>query len=680
MFKDPISGQWRPTGPPKLLVAPSSATYGRRQGVIFSIDADHSTMIKFAASDIDIYPKVLSSIREYIEIANDVVHARFNSLSDSGLSISQGQVVEIYQASRSGFSRSTTKESQERKPRSLYHIPFLQNRKSTGRKETLERLEKELFAEGTLALVGLGGVSKTQVELQFAYSVKEKYSEYSIWWIPAASLETFEQAYVEIQRGLGDRLRTTKDDLKHSIRRYFETEAAGKWLFIMDNADNKDIIIGTPSGSEGLLDYIPKSENGLVLYTTRSRELAYCLSGTSIIDLQQMDSQEAQDFLAKSLINKGLPEDKAEIMELAISQAAAYLNIHRVSIRRYLELLGGAEQDTVDLLSREFHDNTRYRASQNAVASTWLLSFDQIHATDNHASSLLSFISCIKPKAIPHSILPKASSNENLEHAVGTLCGWRAYLPHTLRMIEGSDECQTNDKYNNLFRAGQCLGADRRFKEAVKAFEAVLNWRRQQYAEDHTDILDSEHQLAAVYDNDRQADKALPLLKHVFNIRRKTLAEDDPSLLSAGKRLASAYLDKDQITDALALLERNLITLRRTCSEENEILLCHERKLEFGYSKCGRHIEAVRLLQQIVAIEEKTFPADDHGALGSKCSLASAYHIIGRIAEAIELLEHVVEVGARTLAEDNHDRLSSEYGLASAYLTAGRINEATVLI
>jgi KaiC/GvpD/RAD55 family RecA-like ATPase len=45
-----------------------------------------------------------------------------------------------------------------------------------------------------MSIVGLGGTGKTQVALQFAYAVKESQPEWSIFWLPAVSMESFEQA------------------------------------------------------------------------------------------------------------------------------------------------------------------------------------------------------------------------------------------------------------------------------------------------------------------------------------------------------------------------------------------------------------------------------------------------------------------------------------------------------
>lgn len=56
----------------------------------------------------------------------------------------------------------------------------------------LKDLEEKVFSSNEcqkLALVGLGGVGKTQVALEFTYIVKEGRPEYSIFWVPAVSIE-----------------------------------------------------------------------------------------------------------------------------------------------------------------------------------------------------------------------------------------------------------------------------------------------------------------------------------------------------------------------------------------------------------------------------------------------------------------------------------------------------------
>jgi hypothetical protein len=75
----------------------------------------------------------------------------------------------------------------------------------------------------------------------------------------------------------------------------------------------------------------------------------------------------------------------------------------------------------VALMSKEFRDNTRYKGTANAVATTWLVSFSQIRERDAAAADLRAFMSCVEWKAIPRSLL---LGGLQVEEAIGTLCGY----------------------------------------------------------------------------------------------------------------------------------------------------------------------------------------------------------------------------------------------------------------
>lgn len=123
------------------------------------------------------------------------------------------------------------------------------------------------------SLVRLGGVGKTQIALRFAYQVKDHRPDYSIFWVPVLSDETAERAYRDIAKKLGLQKRSEDDDVKDLVCQYLSSGEAGNWLLIVDNADDEELILGSAE-KPGLEQYLPQSEDGIILLTTRSGQVA----------------------------------------------------------------------------------------------------------------------------------------------------------------------------------------------------------------------------------------------------------------------------------------------------------------------------------------------------------------------------------------------------------------------
>ncbi|KAF9777974.1 hypothetical protein IL306_004281, partial [Fusarium sp. DS 682] len=628
------------------------------------------------------------------------------------------------------------------------NIPFTRNTRFTGRTAILDTLEDKFFGPDQsqkVALVGLGGVGKTQIALRFAYQMKEKRPDYSIFWVPVLSDETAESAYVDIAKKLGLQKSSEDDDVKDLVCQHLSSNKAGKWLLIMDNADDQELILGSAE-KPGLEKYLPQSEDGIVLLTTRSRHVAVEFAQSDVIDTEQMDQNEATTLLEKSLIQKQLLQDKVAVVELltyltflplAITQAAAYLNQTRAPIRTYLGLLRKAEDKGMTVLSREFRDNTRYRGSQNAIGTTWIVSFRQIQKSNQLAVDLLSFMSCIEPKAIPQSILPDAEPDE-LEWAIGTLCsysflvrrdetnvfdmhslvhtatqGWlekqdqkrrvsndvichlaarfperndahydlrREFLPHAMRLLSWNHENKTVETYQLFKKVGDSFLLDRRFKEAIRCLEEVCRWRENLHSEtDHMRLI-SEHNLATAYLNDRRVKDAIKIFEHVVAVQKEILDEKDHRRLTSEHELARAYLDDRRIKDAIKMLEYVVAVQKETLDEKDHFRLTSEQVLATAYLSDRRIKDAIEMLEHVVAVRKETLDEKDHSQLESEHELARAYLDDRRIKDAIEMFEHVVAVQKETLDEKDHSRLASEQALGTAYLNDRRIMDAIKML
>ncbi|KFZ16903.1 hypothetical protein V501_02016 [Pseudogymnoascus sp. VKM F-4519 (FW-2642)] len=317
-------------------------------------------------------------------------------------------------------------------------LPFGRNKNFVGRQSKLNQLITILHTEDTeedcqrAALVGLGGVGKTQIALECAFQLQSASPTCSVFWVQASDATSFENAY----RNIGQQLRIPglddeKGDVKKLVKARLSQESSGKWLMVVDNADDYEMFYSSNdgNGSHALSEYLPFSALGAILFTTRDREAATRYASSNVIDVDEMDNRESWELLQRSLQNKQLIEDKDSIttllklvvnLPLAIMQAVAYLNAKGSTIADYLRIYEDSSNNVIKLLSKDFEDTRRYPNMKNPVATTWLISFEQIQVRDPLAADYMAFISCVRQQDIPRNILPPASEFDKSE-ALGTL-------------------------------------------------------------------------------------------------------------------------------------------------------------------------------------------------------------------------------------------------------------------
>lgn len=326
-------------------------------------------------------------------------------------------------------------------------VPFQRNPCYVDRAH-LNQIKSGLFRNEAMSravLCGLGGVGKTQIAVELAYQARERFPDCSIFWIPAVNSESIHQAYVGMANQLGIGFsEAEKDVLPGRVNRYLSQESSGRWLLIVDNAD--DIEAWTPdnlSVSGFTKDTLPRSAIGAVVFTTRSLKVARHLAPHWIVEIPEMDEQSARKLLESYLFKKKLMSDyentnqlleRLTYLPLAIVQAASFINENGSDISTYISLLDGHEQEAINLLSEDFEDKGRYKSSRNPVATTWFASFSQIHKQNPLAAEYLSLLACIECCNVPVSFLQFPNSIEH-QRALGVL---QAYSFVRLRPEKGS--------------------------------------------------------------------------------------------------------------------------------------------------------------------------------------------------------------------------------------------------
>ncbi|KAB8237936.1 uncharacterized protein BDW43DRAFT_296928 [Aspergillus alliaceus] len=490
----------------------------------------------------------------------------------------------------------------------VWMVPFRRNLQFVGREEVTraEELIMEPNGAGKVAIYGLGGIGKTQIALELAYRMRNRDPECSIFWVTCTSYESVEQAYMSIASKLG--MADIKPaEVKEKIKAYLSQKSAGKWLLLFDNADDIEMWSKDNTNNSVLTDFLPQSEQGHILFTTRSRKVAVKLVSSYIIIISEPDTETAIKILQNSLVEKTLLNDhdiaitlleQLAFLPLAITQAAAYINENSIGLSDYIILLQDQEPDVIELLSEDFGDERRYKDTQNPVALTWLISFQQIQRSNELAADYLSFMACINPRDIPQSLLPRPISTKKRIDAIGLLkafsfisengrdCSlnlhrlvhlatrnwmrksqqfsrhilktadrlseafpnndhinrkvWREYLPHAFSLIAEADFQKEQEKYINfIVNIWSCLYSDGRWKEAEELGMQVVQLRKQGLWKE-----------------------AEELGMQTLELRKQVLGPEHPDTLTSMNNLAYTWKLLGKVKDALALMKK-CIELRR---------------------------------------------------------------------------------------------------------------------
>lgn len=253
----------------------------------------------------------------------------------------------------------------------------------------------------------------------------KKAETHSVFWIHASSRIRVNNICLEIAKNAKlpgwDDPKTVKLEL---VSQWLESPYSGKWILMVDNADDFDLLFG--SGS--LVKFLPKSSSGSILLTTRNAKIGMEFAKRTTINLEALTMNESISLLERSLgPDLGDTDELTELCEelcgipLALVQASSFIKQNYLSIPSYLSLYRTSDRHRIELLSEDFEDDIRDPETLNPVAATWSITFDHILNTDALAAEILSTMSVLDAQAIPESLLYNGLQGIKFVKAIGTL-------------------------------------------------------------------------------------------------------------------------------------------------------------------------------------------------------------------------------------------------------------------
>ncbi|TVY62681.1 Nephrocystin-3 [Fusarium oxysporum f. sp. cubense] len=676
---DSQSKRWKRTGEFVTTVDTDSALLHLPDSMEEKIplDSDHSMIVKFDNKNNRGYTSARDKLREFEQDAPGVVAARFLRARN--------------------------------RPKPSILIPFARDSAFVGREDIITKIIGKHEQAATdhhsrVALVGLGGVGKSQIAIEYAYRVRKSAPQTWVFWVHAANAARFEQAYRDIANkaeipGRED----PKANILKIVYDWLCDERNGQWLMVLDNADDDEFFFDHTRPLESFLAQTP---NGRILITSKNRTAAMNLVGPCgrILQVEPMDEEDALALLNArvpfSESNKADAKTLVQALEcipLAITHAAAYIKARApmITMSDYLRLFRESEANQMRLLGKEgLQDLRRDNSIRHPVSVTWQISFTQIQKTEQSAVDLLALMSMFDRQGIPISLLRNGISQVDFQDALEPLLsfslvrveiGMQSFEIHRLVQLSMRKWLEANKQLNKWT------------KESIRVLTAAFpngeypTWMDCQVLFPHARET-MGHAAGDEEDRLNQAEIALragrfllfrgeyntaeEIVRMSVEAREKVLGKEHPDTLSSMNNLALALQDQGKYGEAEKIHRQTLELIEKVLGKEHPNTLSSMNNLALALQDQGKYKEAKGIHRQTLELKEKVLGKEHRDTLMSMNNLANVLDSMGQHEEAEEMHRQTLELSDKVLGKEHPETLSSMNNLASVLKSMGQYKEA----
>ncbi|OTA64151.1 hypothetical protein K449DRAFT_404982 [Hypoxylon sp. EC38] len=551
-------------------------------------------------------------------------------------------------------------ERPETPPKPTSTVPFRRDADFVERGDLLQRIEQVCSGPASrAALVGLGGVGKSQLAIEHTYR-----QDIWLFWVHASTKARIQESF----KTIADVLRLSGRNqlganILELVERWLSNEHNVKWFMVLDSADDLNVFydtkvtgqISSPEDEKrSPWTYLPQSPNGSILITTRNRELASRLTGNykNVIDVGPMDPSHALTLLATKC-GDGLDMDagpelvkELEFIPLAISQAAAYIQQRwpRSSVTKYLDDFRKTSKNKSSLLDFDAGDLRRDRSASNSIITTCQISFDHIRSERQSAMDLLSLMSFFDCRSIPdYLIYPDfvrcRKNEEDTYSEEDTTDDWADFPEDPDSLFE--DDIITLRKYC-LIKTNETsdnLGMHSLVQLSVAKWLAA-HGKTETFKQAYLSRMFRAFRPGEMYEN---SEMCRGLFVHHWVL-----------LLYKGGNYA---VSQGRYTTARKMAEEALAANEKVC--DDTVTLSLMNSLSLNYSRRGRWKEAEELQLRAVEGYKRLLGLEHPTTLGIIQNLTWVYMKAHRWKEVEEAQLQILEICQRLFGADNPDTLNS---------------------
>ncbi|MFE2643550.1 FxSxx-COOH system tetratricopeptide repeat protein [Streptomyces nigra] len=612
------------------------------------------------------------------------------------------------------------------------------NQAFTGRTTLLERVAASMRdggqdgpadEPGVVSLIGMGGIGKTQLALEYAHRHAQDYG--LVWWVGADQLAAVMAGLTALASQLG--LTAVQPSLL--IRAlWVELAARDDWLLVYDNLDDL-----------GAMNDLLPPDGGKLLITGRDPRIGRI--GTRI-DVPEFERDESITLLSRRCPTLS-PEDADRVaaavgdLPLSVEQVGCFLDETGLETSDYLRLLesqpteSGLDDRTVSahpgLVSVVATSRDRLVATAGPTAATLLdrlaflapepipLGSDpavgpprfgvQLGDTATAALAVRKIVTLglarhadnsLQMHRLVHTLLRARLPQEEhgvIHHAAEELLAtialgdpdtpesWPEYgmiVPHVRELLSSAAALPGPQLDADGFRAlvlkvQRYLYFSGQSRSAVDICRITRESWTERLGPDHPDTLNSGYNLASNLFELGEYAQAKEVDQDVWERRCRVLGMDHPDTIRSAHQLAADLCDLGDFAGARALDEQGWQHRSRLLGEDHPDTLQSAHYLGSDLYELGEREKARDINEEVWRRRRRVLGETHPDTLHSAHHLASDLCDLGELERARELELWVLEQRRRRLGEDHPDTLRSRHYLAITLHQMGDYTQAREL-
>lgn len=511
-----------------------------------------------------------------------------------------------------------------------------------GGDNNLYKIAAAFEKSSNVQIVGIGGIGKTQLALEYAYRFGRNYNT-AIWFISAIDKTTVLNGFIAFCKTIG--IKFSEDYNQSEVQK-----SVKKWL---KHNDNWLLVVNDLITVETIEPYLPTNHPGHILVTTRNQ--IYNMG--AVLNIGVLSDEEAIELLKSHLPNYDSKElhilaNRLGHLPLALEHAASYIRVTEVSVSDFIQRFESFAYKIAENPNQL--DETIFASLQISLSNL-----------SQSAKQLLNLCAYLAPYEIPFALFIR---NRDL-------------LPDPLRSNLGKEDGVTQlfdelSKFSYITGNRQEFGVHPYYQRYLRYMqEDSLEW-----LDICLRILLSD--VPREYDDWESKERFVHIAEHAQSVatyiysavnKQESKRNDVLELYS---RLGYGFYKVGQYDKSLDAFEKTLNLANNFLGNEFFDVAATYSNIGRIYDVQGKYEEAIECFQKALTVSEAAHGNEHPSIAQIYVNIATIYYHLHNFEEALELNAKALSIQEKQLGSNHPATATTIENIASIYYNLNELDKS----